>query len=106
MKLTHLANQRVIISRLQPVGGSSTRLALSTVTAAFGHLQPVAAEKTALVGGIMGKTFRIWVDHGVDLEEADQLKDEAGNIYTVKKGGVTRWQHGAMDFQEVIIIQS
>lgn len=106
MKLTHLSNQRVIISRLMPVGGSSTTLALSTVTFAFGHLQPVAPEKVALIGGVMGKTYKIWVDKGIDIEEADQLKDEQDNIYTVKKGGVTKWQHGAMDYQEVIIIQS
>lgn len=106
MKLTHLSNQRVIISRLQPYGGTSSRLALSTVTAAFGHLQPVAAEKVQLLQGVMGKTYRIWLDHDIDIRESDQLKDEAGNIYTVRKGGVTRWQHGAMDFQEAIITQS
>lgn len=103
MKLQHLANQRVIISRLQQVGGTSTKLALSTVTAAFGHLQPIAAEKIGLVNGVFGKTYRIFCDNDVDIQEGDQLKDENSNIYTVRKGGVTKWQHGAMDFQEVLI---
>ncbi len=106
MKLQHLANQRVIISRMMPVGGSTSRLALSTVTAAFGHLQPLAAEKVSLVNGVYGKTFAIWVDFDVDLKELDQLRDEDGNIYTVRKGGVTRWKHGAMDFQEVLLTRS
>ena len=105
MKLTSLANQRVIISRLSPVSGSS-KLALSTVTACLGTLQPIAAEKVMLVNGVPGKTFRIFVEHDIDLQEGDQLKDEVGKIYTVKTGGITKWQQGAMDYQEILLIQS
>jgi hypothetical protein len=105
MKLTHLSNQRIIISRLYPVTGSN-KLAMSTVTAALVHLQPVGVEKVQLVGGVPGKTYRIFADGDIDLKEDDQLKDETNNLYTVKKGGVTKWQHGAMDYQEVIIIRS
>jgi len=103
MKLQHLANQRIIVSRLQQVGGSSSKLALATVTAAFGHLQPLAQEKVSLVGGVYGKTYRIFCDNDLDVQEGDQIKDEDGNVYTVRKGGVTRWRHGAMDYQEVLI---
>lgn len=106
MKLTHLSNMRIIISRLQPVSGSSSRLALSTVTAAFGHLQPVATEKVQLVNGVPGKTYRIFVDGDIDIQEGDQLKDEDGKIYTAKSGAVTRWRHGVMDYKEIILIQS
>lgn len=79
---------------------------MSTVTACLAHLQPVAAEKVQLVQGVPGKTYRIFADADIDMQEGDQLKDETGNIYTVKKGGVTKWQHGAMDYQEVLIIRS
>lgn len=103
MKLQHLANQRVIICRMLPVDGSRSHLALSTVTAVFGHLQPVAAEKVGLFNGVYGKTYKIFVDADIDIKEHDQLRDEDQNIYTVKKGGVTRWHHGAMDFKEIII---
>lgn len=106
MKLTHLANQRVIVSRLQTYSGAGSKLALSTVTAAMGHLQPVAAEKVQLVNGVPGKTYRIFVDGDIDIRENDQLKDEAGNVYTVRKGGATQWRHGIMDFKEIIIIQT
>ena len=105
MKLTHLSNQRVIISRLSPVAGSS-KLALTTLTACLGTLQPIAAEKVMLVNGVPGKTYRIFVEHDIDLQESDQLKDEAGKIYTVKIGGITKWQQGTIDYQEVLIIQS
>lgn len=105
MKLQHLANQRIVVSRLMAVG-SNNKLALSTVTASFGHLQPVANEKVQLVDGVPGKTYLIFVDGDLDIQEGDQLKDESSNVYTVKKGGVTRWKHGAMDFQEVLIIRS
>lgn len=103
MKLQQLANQRVIITRMMAVGGSRSNLALSTVTAAFGHLQPVSAEKVGLINGVFGKSYKIFVDSDVDIKEMDQLRDEESNIYTVRKGGVTRWQHGAMDYKEVII---
>lgn len=103
MKLQHLANQRIIISRMQPISGSSAHLAMATVTAAFGHLQPVAAEKVALIDGVMGKSYKIFLDNDVDIQEGDQLVDEQSNIYTVTIGGVTRWRHGAMDYQEVVI---
>lgn len=107
MKLTHLANQRVVICRLLPVSGSSSRLALSTMTAVFGHLQPVAQEKTqSFPGAVPGKLYRIYVDADIDIQEGDQLRDEDQNIYTVRKGGVTRWQHGAMDYQEVFITRT
>lgn len=103
MKLQHLANQRIIISRMQAITPGSRNMVLSTVTAALGHLQPVGPEKASLVNGVFGKAYRLFVDNDVDLAEGDQLKDEAGNVYTVRKGGVTRWQHGAMDYQEVVI---
>lgn len=104
MKLTHLANQKIIVSRLQPVGVGS-KLAMSTVTGVLVNLQPASPEKTQALGGISGKTYRIFTDFDIDLREFDQLRDEDGNIYEVRKGGVTRWRHGAMDFQEVIITQ-
>jgi hypothetical protein len=106
MKLTHLSNQRIIVARLAKVTGTSNRLALSTVTAALGHLQPAGIEKTQLIGGVPGKTYRLFVDGDIDIQEGDQLKDEVGNIYTVRKGGVTRWNHGAMDYLEIFITQT
>lgn len=106
MKLTHLANQRVVISRLQAVTGTSDRLTYSTVTAALGALQAVTGHKLQSVQGVPGKTYRVFLDGDIDIQEADQLKDEDGNIYTVKKGGSTRWQHGAMDYKEVLLEQS
>lgn len=101
MKLTHLANQRVVISRLTAVSGAGSKLALATVTFALGYLEPLTLEKTMAVQGIPGKSFRVFLDKADDVKENDQLKDEDGNIYTVRKGGVTRWQHGAMDYQEI-----
>lgn len=106
MKLTHLANQRVIISRLMPVTGTANRLAMSTVTSAFGTLQPIGLEKTLRAGGVPGSLYKIFVEHDLDIQEGDQMKDEDENIYTVRKGGVTKWQHGAMDYREVYITKS
>lgn len=106
MKLTHLANQIIIVSRLMTYTGAGAKLALSTVTSCLAHLQPIAAEKVSLIGGVYGKTYRIFVEGDIDIQENDQLKDEAGNLYTVRKGGGTKWTHGIMDFQEIIITRT
>ena len=105
MKLTHLANQRIIISRLTPVTGTTNRFALATVTAAIVNLQALDAQAAMVISGVPGKTYRIFCDTDIDIQENDQLKDEDGTIYIVRKGGGTRWRHGAMDFQEVYITQ-
>jgi len=107
MKLTHLANQRMIVSRLVAVSGTSNRLALATTTGYNVHLQAISFEKAQqVIPGVNGKPYKIFVDADYDIREGDQLKDESGNIYTVRKGGVTRWQHGAMDYKEIFVIQS
>jgi hypothetical protein len=105
MKLTHLANSKIVITRLMPISAGSNKLAMSTVTGALVHLQPASPEKTQAIGGVSGKTYRIFTDFDTDLMEGDKLRDEDGNIYEVRKGGVTRWRHGAMDFQEAFITQ-
>lgn len=84
-----------------PAGGS--KLALATVTAAEGSLQPVELEQTLKAGQVPGSLYRIFVDSSTDIQENDRLKDEDGNIYTVKKGAVTRWKHGSMDYFEVYL---
>lgn len=104
MKLTHLANQKVVISRLVRVSGN--KYALSTVTACLGYLESLAGDKNLVFDGVAGKVYRIFLDKADDIKEDDQLKDELGNIYTVRKGGVTRWQHGAMDYQEVFLTRT
>jgi hypothetical protein len=106
MKLTHLANQKIVIARLTPVASSINRqIALTTVTAALGHLQPLARDGSQLATGVTGKNYVIYLDGGTDIQENDQLKDESGNIYTVRSSGVTRWRHGAMDYLEVYLTQ-
>lgn len=101
MKLTHWLNKTVIISRMQAVTGD--KIALSTVTSIGGHIQPLDAEKLSLVDGVYGKTFRIWVDLDVDIQEGDKLKDDDGNYYKVRKGGVSPRSFGSISYQEVLI---
>ena len=106
MKLTHLANERIIISRLTRVTGTSNRSILATVTAALTTLQAIGLEKTLRIGGVPGALYKIFCDGDIDIQENDQIKDEAGNVYTVRKGGTTRWRHGAMDYKEVYITKT
>ncbi|HEX5429859.1 MAG TPA: hypothetical protein VFX17_02135 [Patescibacteria group bacterium] len=103
MKLTHLADQKVIISRLVKVTGTNNRLALSTVTASMTTLQAMDLEKTLRAGGVPGSLYKMFCGNDIDIQEGDQIKDEAGAVYTVRKGGVTRWHHGAMDYYEIYL---
>lgn len=102
MKLAHLATNYIIITRMVAVGGY--KKALSTVTGMKCALQPLGAEKTALMGGVLGKTYRIFCDSGVDIQEHDKLRDYmTGDLYKVKVGGVTVHSAGSIEYQEVLI---
>lgn len=103
MKLLHLMDRTIIVTRLQPVSGTANRLALSTVTAIQGHVQPVGADKTQGFSGVYGKTYRIWIDPAKDVQEGDLLRGDDGNHYKVRKAGVTRHQYGGIDFKEIIV---
>lgn len=101
MKITHLLTNTVVITRLSTVSGD--KQAYSTVTSVIGHIQPLSAEKTSLVEGVFGKTYKIYTDGSTDINEGDRLKDEDGNYYTVKSGGVSRRTFGSFDHNEIII---
>lgn len=102
--LIHLTNKQVIISRLVNVGGNKT--AYATVTGALSELQPLSLEKTALVDGVMGKTYRIYVDPTVDIREHDKVQEvSTGKIFKVKTGGVTRRTMGSIDYVTAIVEQ-
>lgn len=101
MNLTHWLNKTVVISRMVAVSGD--KIAMSTVTGAVGHIQPLDSERTRLIGGVYGKTYRIFVDLDVDIQEGDKLRDDDSVYYIVKKGGVTKRSFGSIDYQEIII---
>ena len=102
MKLAHLATNYIIISRMTAIAGH--RSALSTVTGANVNLQPVSAEKAALMDGVFGKTYKIFCDSGVDIQEHDKLRDYfTGDYYRVKSGGVTTHAYGSIEYKEVLI---
>lgn len=103
MKLTHLLTSTIIVSRMQAVSGTSNRLALSTVTAEIAHIQPLGAEKAQLTNGVYGKAYRIWTDPDADIEQGDSLRDENGQTYRVKRGGVTRHANQGIDYKEYLI---
>lgn len=104
MKLTHLATGRLVQSRMGAVSGD--RQAFLTVTGIMGSLAPLSAEKAALYGGVMGKTYVIHIDAELDAREGDRFRDEAGTFYVVVKGGVSRRTYGAFDFDRIIVQQT
>ena len=104
MIFSHWLTNTMIISRMATVSGD--RIAMSTVTSVGAHLQPLDDERTRLIGGVYGKTFRIWTDSTANILEGDKLKDENGIIYVVKKGGVTTRNFGSFDYLDIIIEQT
>lgn len=100
----HLATNRFVLTRLTPVSGYKS--AYATTTFALAHLQPLAAQKTQLYDGVMGKTYAIYADGFLDVQEGDRFRDMNTNkLYRVVNGGVTRRTMGAVDYNEIIVQQ-
>jgi len=102
--LTHLATNTFIITRLVTISGYKKDFC--TTTGIRGSLQPLSFSKTNLFNGVMGKTFRIFVEGSIDIQEGDKLRNTSTDeIYKVKNGGTTRRTMGAVDYNECIIEQ-
>ena len=102
--LENLTTKAIIITRLTTISGN--RRAYATLTAAFAEIQPLSPEKTQIYDGVVGKTFRCYVDPSVSIQEADRLRETStGNIYKVKTGGVSRRTMGSIDYTAVIMEQ-
>lgn len=102
--LQNLATKQIIITRLTTVSGN--KRAYATLTATLAEIQPLSLEKTNLINGMMGKTFKCYVDPSVTILEADMLREVSNsNLYKVKTGGVTRRTFGSIDYTEIIMEQ-
>lgn len=101
--LVHLATRSFIQTRLTVTTGY--RKAFATVTGVKGEIQPLSPEKTAFFEGKVGKTYILFIDGNIPVQEKDKFRDTYTNEeYEVKVGGVNRRAHGCMDFLEVIVV--
>lgn len=101
MSILHLATNTMVHSRMTTVSGS--KQAFSTVTSELpGTLQPLAQSDSALDTGVYGRQFQFFCGGEVDIQEGDRLKDESGNFYRVRAGGVVRRTFGSIDHIKVI----
>lgn len=105
MIFSNLLNEVITISRLTLVSGTNKSV-MATVTAISVNKQSVSEEKSSLFGGVYGSVYAIYCDITVDIKEGDKIKDEDGNLYSVQKGGVTKFDMGGMEFLKVIIIKT
>ena len=76
---------------------------MATVTTEIGQLQPLSPEKTQAIGGVMGKTWRIFVDASSVIQEGDKIRDENSQLYRVVSGGISRRTQGIIDYKEITI---
>jgi len=81
MTLVNLFTNKVIVGRLTEVSGDKT--AYATITSEYVSIQRMSDEKAVMVGGAIGKTFRLYAKEDADIEEGDKLVDENGNEYKV-----------------------
>lgn len=81
MTFLNLLTNTVVISRLSSVSGDRT--SYSTVTSEYVNIQRMSDEKAIMVGGAIGKTFRLYAGENADIEKGDKLIDEDGNEYKV-----------------------
>lgn len=97
----NLKNKQVFIARKAAIAGTDKLLA-STVTSAFMHIQPLNDKELALVEGIYGKTFVMYCDGTVDVQEGDKLRNGT-DYYKVVSGGVSRRDFGTFDHKKIIV---
>jgi len=101
MPITHLLNKNVTIQRLSSTSGD--KMAMVTVTASDMHIQPIADFGSLnLDDGAFGKTFKIYLDGGIDVQAGDRLKDADGFYYTVRNDGYTRRTFGSIDYVQLL----
>lgn len=103
MKIMHLANQTITISRLQTLSNDKTTYL--TVTSDLVNLQALDSESSERMTGVFGKAYKIYCDSDIDVAVGDKIRDEDGNKYEIASGGISRQRYGSMDFFEIIIIK-
>jgi len=101
MRLIHLLNKQIVIARL--VTESGDKLMFTTVTTEMGHIQPMSDSNREMGDGVFGKTFRLYMDGGVDISEGDLLRDTDNNYYTVRSDGVSRRTFGSLDYLIIVM---
>lgn len=102
MKLTNLLSRKIIVARR--VKTVNDKMAMSTVTAVATVIQPTADSSHQLVEGVFGKSFKLYCDGGVDIQQGDRLRDYlTSTTYTVVSDGVTRRTMGSIDYTIIIV---
>ena len=98
---SNLKNKQVFIARKAPVAGTNKLLA-TTVTSAYMHIQPINDTELSLIDGIYGKTYVMYCDGAVDVQEGDKLRNGT-DYYKVVSGGVSRRDFGSFDHKKIIV---
>lgn len=100
--LAHLSTNQFIITRLSTTSGYKKNY--GTTTGIKANLQPASSTKVELFDGAIGKTFVIYADGTIDVQEGDRFRDiDTNKIYQVMTGGVTRRTYGAIDYLEITV---
>jgi len=105
MTLTNLFTNQIMVARLIAVSGSTTKTHYSTVTAEIDvSIQRLAEEKTVMIGGAIGKTFRMFCEEDADVQVDDKLIDELGREFKVNAVSIPA-QLGNFVHKECLVIQ-
>jgi hypothetical protein len=100
------ANHTITVYRNRQIGSANRFSMSATFTAYSADIQPAAAERQALVPDRYGAVFSAWVDSTDEIQEGDEVHDEAGKVYSVR--AVQKWQAGGgfadLDHLELTLI--
>jgi len=100
MTFLNLLNEKLVVSRTAIVENDKT--AFTTITAEYGNIQRMEEEKAIGLGGMPGKTFRLYLDENADIQLGDILRDT--NSYDYKVIGInTPAELGAFVHLECVI---
>jgi hypothetical protein len=97
----NLKDKQVFIARKTQTAGTDKFLA-TTVTSAFMHIQPISDRDASLYEGITGKSYVLFCDGTVDVQEGDKLRNGT-DYYKVVANGVSRRTFGSFDYLRIVV---
>lgn len=100
MAIRRFFTKSLVVRKWKSTGGYKREYRSTATT--DGHVQKADDEQAALLGGVYGQTYVIWmsIDQSFTPEPDDQITDPQGRIFTVKT--VEKWDFGTNTHYEMM----
>lgn len=101
MKIIAL-DRTIKVYRQELVSGNKGRYTTYTVSLDC-TIQPMGAQKTAMIGGTFGKMYNVFLDVDQPIEAGDILVDNNGNRYKIESGGLENRNDGLIADYMIVV---